>query len=58
MNAAFIVVRDTSTYIDLSSDLIPRTLPIISVISPATLTIHPAAQNNLTTYNVPIPSID
>jgi hypothetical protein len=36
----------------------PRTLPLIAVVTPATLTVHLAAQPNQTMYNVPVPSID
>ncbi|KAE9381012.1 hypothetical protein N431DRAFT_363157 [Stipitochalara longipes BDJ] len=38
--------------------LIIWTLPIIAVVTPATLTVQPAAQPNETTLNFPIPAID
>ncbi|KAE9371044.1 hypothetical protein N431DRAFT_491492 [Stipitochalara longipes BDJ] len=38
--------------------LIVWTLPLIAVVTPATLTVHPAAKLNQTVHHLPIPSID
>ncbi|PMD36323.1 hypothetical protein L207DRAFT_587331 [Hyaloscypha variabilis F] len=38
--------------------LIVWTIPLIAIVTPATLTVHPAAKSNQSVHHLPIPSID
>lgn len=48
----------TPCVLDFEFKLISRMLPLISVITPATLTVRTASQPSQTIHNVPISSID